>query len=137
MVQTVRLTMDIPQLQYTMGDVPVELVMQVHFLVVAQRPFSSWSGLSVRPLRFRSCSTRRWSMFQLSFSGCAGGAVYIGTRPGLTAALGRGRGGGDAGACSQVSSIGTTLDRHGVFFNHPNHHHHPSVAPLLPSVCET
>ena len=28
------------QLQYTMADVPVELVMQVHFLVVAQRPFS-------------------------------------------------------------------------------------------------
>ena len=38
MVQTVLLTMDIPQLLNTVADVPVVQVMQVHFPVVTQRP---------------------------------------------------------------------------------------------------
>ena len=46
MVQTVRLTIDIAQLLYTVIDVPIVQVEQVHFPVVAQCQ-SPWSKLFV------------------------------------------------------------------------------------------
>ena len=55
------------QLQYTMADVPVELVMQVHFLVVAQRPFSHGQACLADHRDFAVAVRAGWSMFLLSF----------------------------------------------------------------------
>ena len=45
-----------PQLQYTMADVLVELVMQVHFFVVAQRPIPMvrpvWRTIEISQLQY-------------------------------------------------------------------------------------
>ena len=55
MVQTVRLTMDIPQLLNTVADVPVVQVEQVHFPIVTQRPIPMvrpvWRTLEISQLQ--------------------------------------------------------------------------------------
>ena len=66
MVQTVRLTIDIAQLLYTVIDVPVVQVEQVHFPLVAECQIL-WSRLFVGPWTFHSCSTR-WPMSLLCSS---------------------------------------------------------------------
>ena len=55
------------QLQYTMADVLVELVMQVHFLVVAQRLFSHGQACLADHRDFAVAVRAGWSMFLLSF----------------------------------------------------------------------
>ena len=67
MVPPCRKTMEISQLQYTVIDVPVELVMQVHFLVVAQRPFSHGLACLADHRDFAVAVRAGWSMFLLSF----------------------------------------------------------------------
>ena len=56
MVQTVRLTMDIPQLLNTVADVPVVQVEQVHFPVVTQRPIPMvrpvWRTIEISQLQY-------------------------------------------------------------------------------------
>ena len=52
-------------MQYTMADVPVELVMQVHFLVVAQRPFSHGQACLADHRDFAVAVRAGWSMFLL------------------------------------------------------------------------
>ena len=74
------------QLQNTMADVPVELVMQVHFLVVAQRPFLMvtlvWQTIEILQLQYAPVVN-----VPVELSGCAGRAVYLCARPGLTPAI--------------------------------------------------
>ena len=59
--------------------------------------------------------------------------MCTGTRPGLTPAIWAGKGGRGrrelAPRCSatQLAACRHDLDRHGVFFNHPNHNHHTAL----------
>ena len=75
MVQTVRLTIGIPQLLNTVVHVPVELVMQVHFPVVTQRPFLMvkpvWQTKEISKLQYAlggqcSCYAGRASLVKLA-----------------------------------------------------------------------
>ena len=68
-------TTEFPQLQYTKADVPVEQVMQVHFLVVAQRPFLMvrlvWQTIEISQLQYAlggqcSCYAGRASLVKLA-----------------------------------------------------------------------
>ena len=65
----------ISQLQYTMADVSVVQVMQVHFLVVAQRPFLMvrpvWQTIEISQLQYApggqcSCCAGRASLVKLA-----------------------------------------------------------------------
>ena len=110
MVPPCRKTIEISQLQYSVIDVPVMQVEQVHFHVVTQRPIP-WTSLSGRPLRFAIAVRAGWSMFLLcgsskfreACSRWAGRALCTGTGPGFDNRHQGGEGvAGTPGACSRA-----------------------------------
>ena len=128
MVQTVCLTMDIPSCRTRWP----KLVMQVHFLVVAQRPFSHGQTIEILQLQYAPVVN-----VPVELSGCAGRAVYLCTRPGLTPAIRAGMA-GTPGACSQAfchpirCTSWAYTDRHKSQTHCHNHHHHHTTTTTTP-----
>ena len=134
-----------------MADVLVELVMQVHFLVVAQRPFSHGQACLADHRDFAVAVRAGWSMFLLfgssksceAYSGCAGRAVYTGTRQGLTPAIRAEKGWrGRRELAPRCSATQLAARRHDPgqtrrVLNHLNHIIHPfSMCSICSYLCD-
>ena len=137
MVQTVRLTMDILSCSTRW---PMSLLCwscKVHFHVVAQRPFLMVMPVLADHRDFEVAVRAGWSMFLLcgsskscaACSGCAGRAVYTGTRPGLTPAIRaeKWRGRRELAPRCSATQLAARRNEPGQtrrVLNHLNHHHH-------------